>query len=189
MSGRQKQREKVEAALAAHLLETGLAKTSLRQLATAAGVSDRMLLYYFDDKAEALACATQRVAAELAAHVAGAMKSDGRLSPIALMREAVAVTTRPDTRPYMRLWVEIVAAAARNEAPFAGIADQVMAGFQQWAEQHLDIDDPEERESVAAMVIALIDGIAIVDICRGASLAGRAAGALSILAESAEKTG
>lgn len=183
MSGRQKQRERVEAAVAAHLLQTGLAKTSLRQLAQAAGVSDRMLLYYFADKAEALACATQRVAAELAGHVAGAIKADERLPVIALLREAVAVTTRPDTRPYMRLWVEIVAAAARKEAPFVEIADQVMAGFQQWAEHHLDIDDPEERQSVAAMAIALIDGIAIVDICRGAALAGQAADAISALAK------
>jgi AcrR family transcriptional regulator len=45
MSTRDEQRDKVVERLAGHLLEHGLARTSLRQLAAAAGVSDRMLLY------------------------------------------------------------------------------------------------------------------------------------------------
>ncbi|MFN9375915.1 MAG: hypothetical protein ACK564_02585 [Novosphingobium sp.] len=44
MSIRDAQREAVIERLAGHLLAHGLARTSLRQLAQAAGVSDRMLL-------------------------------------------------------------------------------------------------------------------------------------------------
>ena len=55
MSPRDEQRERVIGALTGHLLRTGLSQSSLRQLAAAAEVSDRMLLYYFVDKAEVLA--------------------------------------------------------------------------------------------------------------------------------------
>ncbi|MFY8208820.1 MAG: TetR/AcrR family transcriptional regulator, partial [Caulobacter sp.] len=49
MNVRDEQRARVIAVLADHLLATGLSQASLRQLAAAAGVSDRMLLYYFAD--------------------------------------------------------------------------------------------------------------------------------------------
>ncbi|MEL0212249.1 MAG: TetR family transcriptional regulator, partial [Novosphingobium sp.] len=70
MSVREQQREKVVMLLAEHLLETGLTQTSLRQLANAGGVSDRMLLYYFPDKAAVMAAAIERVAGSLAAALA-----------------------------------------------------------------------------------------------------------------------
>jgi len=178
MAPKLEQREKVEAALGAHLLATGLSQTGLRALARAAGVSDRMLLYYFVDKAEALSCATSRVAANLAALVSEAIPAGQRLPPLALMREAAALTTRPDVRPYMRLWVEIVAAAAREEAPYPLVAAQTMAGFMTWALDRLDLDPSEDREAAAAMVIATIDGIALVDICGGPELAIRAAASI-----------
>jgi AcrR family transcriptional regulator len=57
MTVRAVQRQVVTERLAGHLLATGLARTSVRQMAAAAGVSDRMLLYYFKDKAEVIAAA------------------------------------------------------------------------------------------------------------------------------------
>ena len=65
MGIRDEQRERVVERLSGHLLATGLAQVSLRQLATAAGVSDRMLLYYFDDKAEVLSASLQRIAGQM----------------------------------------------------------------------------------------------------------------------------
>mgnify|MGYP000446911998 CR=1 FL=1 len=58
MALRAAQRQVVTERLAGHLLASGLARTSVRQLAAAAGISDRMLLYYFRDKAEALVACT-----------------------------------------------------------------------------------------------------------------------------------
>ncbi|NCU12087.1 MAG: TetR/AcrR family transcriptional regulator, partial [Sphingomonadaceae bacterium] len=81
MSVRDEQREAVVERLAAHLLETGLSRTSLRQLAAAAGVSDRMLLYYFADKAEVLSAVLARVAGELAMRLTKAIPDGAPLKP------------------------------------------------------------------------------------------------------------
>ena len=43
--------------IADHILANGLSASSLRPLAKAAGTSDRMLLYYFADKAEIITAA------------------------------------------------------------------------------------------------------------------------------------
>lgn len=181
MSIRDTQREAVIERLARHLLEHGLARTSLRQLAAAAGVSDRMLLYYFADKAEVLAAAMARVAGELSLRLAEAIPDGAPLKPAVLVRRAAAFTTGPEMRRFMRLWVEVVAAAARGEAPFPAIVTQVMAGFRHWVDARLDLPEGADREGTAAAIIAVIDGLALVDICSADEIAPRMAQALSTL--------
>lgn len=184
MSIRDEQRDKVVERLAGHLLEHGLARTSLRQLAAAADVSDRMLLYYFADKAEVLAAVMARVASELAMRLAEAIPDGAPLSPAELVRRAAAFTTRQEMRRFMRLWVEVVAAAARGEAPFPQIVAQVMAGFRHWVDTRLDLPVGADREGTAAAIIAVIDGLALVDMCSEDEIAPRMAAALAnLLAE------
>ena len=154
MVSREEQRARVEVALAAHLLDHGLAQTSLRELARAAAVSDRMLLYYFTDKAEVLGCAAQRIAADLAGQIGEAVGEGERLAPLALLERAGALVTRAEIRPYMRLWVQMIAAAGRREAPFPAIAEAMLAGFLAWVETHLAIDEAADRQAVAAMIVA-----------------------------------
>lgn len=179
MGVKDEQRDRAVALLAAHLLQTGLAQTSLRQLAAAAGISDRMLLYYFADKAEALAAAMARVAEELAGALSAALPEGRRWPPAELVQLAGASTTQPEMRRFMRLWVEVVAAAARGERPFGEIAEQIMAGFRQWVDARLQLPAGADRAAVASAVIAVIDGLALVDICIGKEATARAAKALS----------
>ena len=181
MSVRDEQREAVVERLAAHLLETGLSRTSLRQLAAAAGVSDRMLLYYFADKAEVLSAVMARVAGELSMRLAKAIPGEAPLKPSILVRRAAAFTTGPEMRGFMRLWVEVVAAAARGEAPFPAIVAQVMAGFRLWVDARLDLPAGADREATAAAIIAVIDGLALVDICAEDDIATRMSAALGAL--------
>ena len=77
MSIRHAQREAVIERLAGHMLEHGLAAISLRQLAAAAGVSDRMLLYYFADKAEVLSVTLTRIAKMMADALVEALLEGG----------------------------------------------------------------------------------------------------------------
>lgn len=181
MSVRDEQREAVVERLAAHLLATGLSRTSLRQLAAAAGVSDRMLLYYFADKAEVLSAVMARVAGELSMRLAEAIPGEAPLKPSILVRRAAAFTTGPEMRGFMRLWVEVVAAAARGEAPFPAIVAQVMAGFRLWVDARLDLPAGADREATAAAIIAVIDGLALVDICAEDDIATRMSAALGAL--------
>ena len=165
MTIRDDQREKVTQRLVAHLLETGLSRTSLRQLAQAAAVSDRMLLYYFADKAEVLSAATARIAALSVAGLAQAMPEGTRLPPRELAQLAAQLTAGPQMRQFMRLWVDMIAAAAKGEEPFVTISAQVMAGFRQWLAVRLDLPAGGDAAATAGAIIALIDGLALVDIC------------------------
>ncbi|WP_219892504.1 TetR/AcrR family transcriptional regulator [Aquisediminimonas profunda] len=181
MSIRDEQRERVVEKLSAHLLANGLAKMSLRQLAAAAGVSDRMLLYYFEDKAEVLSASLERIAGQMMASLERALP-EGQVFHVAdFVSRAAGVAGQPEMRGFMRLWVEVIAAAARNEVPFAAISNQIIFGFQAWVESRLDLPDGVDRAGVALAIIALIDGLALIEICVGEQPMARAVRALAIL--------
>ena len=165
MSVRDDHRERVTERLAAHLLETGLTQDSLRQLARAAGISDRMLLYYFADKAEVLSAAAARIAAQTVESLAEALPEGTTLPPRKLIMLATQLTAGPKMRQFMRLWVEMIAAAAKGEEPFVTISGHVMASFKQWLAARLEVPVGTDAAATAGVIIALIDGLALVDIC------------------------
>jgi AcrR family transcriptional regulator len=175
MTVRAAQRQVVTERLAGHLLATGLSRTSLRQLAAAAGVSDRMLLYYFKDKAEALGAAMARVTGQLGQQLEASVTAGERLAPERLLAEAARIATEPEVRPFMALWMEVIATAARGEAPYAAIARQVTTGFLSWIETRLDIEDAERRAATAGLILATVDGLALLEIGAGAPAALAAA--------------
>lgn len=182
MAVREEQRARVVEALADHLLATGLSQSSLRQLAAAAGVSDRMLLYYFGDKADVLEQTMARLAATMTERLGAAIPEGAALSPSMLMARAGRFVLEADFVPYMRLWLDVVAAAGRREAPFPAIARQVTHGFLDWIGQRLDAPPGPEREGCAAMILALVDGLILVEVGAGREHAEKALQTLEALA-------
>lgn len=180
MAPRDDQRARATGLMAAHLLHSGLAATSLRQLAAAAGVSDRMLLYYFADKAEALTAAMEQIAADIGAQLIDAIPPGPALPPAALIAAAARITTAPGMKPYMRLWIEVVAASARGEAPFPAIARQIATGFRLWIEARLDPSGLADPVGTAALILATVDGLALLDVCSEDGITERAAQAAQI---------
>jgi AcrR family transcriptional regulator len=180
MIARDAARVAVVESLATHLLAAGLAQSSLRQLAAAAGISDRMLLYYFKDKTEVLASAMGQVTATLAQTLDAVVPAGTRLPPGALAARAAGLAVAPATRPFMRLWIEVVAAAAKAEAPFPAIAGQISTGFFDWIEDRIDLPPGPARTHTATLLLALVDGLALVAVCAPdrAEAAAASAGAL-----------
>jgi AcrR family transcriptional regulator len=167
MVSKNEQRGRVVERLSASLLETGLSETSLRQLAAAARVSDRMLLYYFKDKTDILSTVLAAIAAEMSDRLAIAIPENASLTPFQLITEAVVVTQSASMRPYMRLWIEIVAAASRGVQPYVSISPQIALSFMEWIETRLVGEDADPKHATAAMILAMIDGIALLDVCAG----------------------
>lgn len=177
MNVRDNQRAAVIKRLTSHLLDHGLAHTSLRQLAAAAGVSDRMLLYYFADKAEVLTTTLTSIAQDLVAVLDTALP-DERVTPDVLLTRALQLMRSPTMQPSIRLWLEIVTAAARGHAPFPQLAAQILEGFLGWLQQRLDVADEKQRAEAAAHILATVDGVALYDLVGRPDLA-KAAQAMS----------
>ena len=174
MSVRATRREAAIERMADHLLEHGLPGGSLRPLAAAAGTSDRMLLYYFRDKDEVLAATLERVAARLTAMLDAALPPGTRLPYAALLAAVWAAVGSPALRPYMRLWLELAAVAARGVLPGGEIATAIMQGFADWVSDHLE---PAPGAS-PALLLATIEGMLFLDAVGRRDLADAAAAAV-----------
>lgn len=144
-----------------HILSVGLAGTSLRPLAAAVGTSDRMLLYYFADKDELLGAALGLAAQRLLSLLDGSFP--GRHRHDILLPRLAALVVSPLIKPYMRLWLEITAAAARGQEPFLGIAGRLSDGFLDWIAASLEVDREEERPAVAALLLSTLEGMILLD--------------------------
>ena len=164
MNKRIEQREQCVERLTAYVLKAGLAETSLRQLANAAGVSDRMLLYYFENKEDVMTAVLRRVALDLAVRLNDAMPESERLAPAALLEKGAALTRGRALQPYMRVSTEIAALAGRGEQPYASVASEIMGGFLAWVENRLSTEDKRQRKAEAAMLLAFIDGLAVISV-------------------------
>lgn len=177
MSIREERRAAALVRMGEHLLREGLAGASLRSLARAAGTSDRMLLYYFADKDELLAAALEHVATELAALLDAAGSGAVRRPYPVLLAECATAFHRPEFQPFMWLWLELAAAAARGQEPHRAVAGRIADGFLAWSEARLDVPDPAERAAQAALLLATVDGLALLQAVGRAGPAAQALGA------------
>jgi len=139
--------------MADFVLARGLAAASLRPLAAAAGISDRMLLYYFKDKpaviAAVLHCLAQRLTTRLSASASPQPLPAGRLR-----RHLFQLTSSDEVWPYMQLWLEIAARAARGDAFFFAVGHQIGQGFLGWIAAQLEGANPTE----ALRLLTLVEG-------------------------------
>lgn len=149
------------AQIADHLLAEGLGAASLRTIAAAVGTSDRMLLHYFPDKAALMAAALGEVARRMASAL-----DQVAIEPMpfaSLVAQLWAVVKTPDFKPYMRLWIEVAAAAGRDEGTYRQIASEIASGFTAWAAGRINVEDDAERQRLATLLLATIDGLALLD--------------------------
>lgn len=162
MSIRDARRSAAIERMADHLLETGLGAARLRTLAGAAGISDRMLLYYFDDKDDVLAATLEHVAARLAATLDAAVPAGTRLNEAALRRAVWQGMTSPAIAPYCRVWLELAAGASRGEQPHRDVAGRIADLFLGWLTARLDA--PVDRlPAAAARLFAWLEGAMLLD--------------------------
>jgi AcrR family transcriptional regulator len=141
--------------LADHILAHGLIASSLRPLAKAAGTSDRMLLYYFADKAELIAAAldtiTLRTTEKLGAHAA-----PHPLPYDALLRHFAALIDDPEFWPYSRVFLEVASRAANGDALYRDIGERLGRGFLMWGMAQLESDTPARH---SAQLLVTIEGM------------------------------
>ena len=154
-------REVVLERLADFVLEHGLDAANLRAMARAAGTSDRMLLYYFPDKAALLAATLERIAARMTAMLDVAAPPEP-LAADALRAAVVPLLLDDAVWPYMRVWLAIASRAAHGDPLCRSIGGALGRGFLAWVEAHLTVADPACLTAEAAKILASIEGLMLL---------------------------
>lgn len=156
--------------LADHILAHGLIASSLRSLANAAGTSDRMLLYYFADKAEIIGTALESIAARTV-NLLIARTASHRLPYKTLLGQLKVVLDDPELWPYLRVFLEMVSRSASGDPLYREISERIGRGFYAWGMHQLDSEQPEidaARLLVASEGFIILKAIGLLDIARKA---------------------
>ena len=151
-------RAEITAGIADVLLADGVAQVPLRDLAARLGTSDRMLLYYFTDKAELIVAAIGELAARLNTVLEGS-RVEGRHPPAKVLLDTATFLALPDLVPFRAVWADILARGGRGEAPFAEIARALVESSIASLEARLEVEDPALRRRYAAAILAAIEGV------------------------------
>ena len=147
--------------IADHILEHGLIASSLRPLAKAAQTSDRMLLYYFRDKAEIMAGALEVVAARMVT-LMNAHAAPAPLPYDMLMPQLLAALGDDAFWPYMCVWLEIASRAARGDPFYLGVGEAIGRGFVAWGAAQISVVDEADREALAARLLVTVEGMVLL---------------------------
>jgi AcrR family transcriptional regulator len=133
-----------------------------------------MLLYYFADKDEIIVAALGEITVGFAAVLTSVLAGGGKRGPAVLLRDLAGVMRGGAARPYLRLWLELSVLAARGEEPYKRIAGRMADGFVGMVAHALDIEDEAARDAAAARLVAMMDGVLLLD-CVGREALGTAA--------------
>jgi AcrR family transcriptional regulator len=137
--------------LADYVLARGLSASSLRPLAKAAGLSDRMLLYYFKDKDALMQAILMRIVERLTVRL-NALVSTQLRAPDDLVNQLLPPLMAPDLWPYMCVWLEIAALSARGDRFYRSVGGQIGAGFLTWGGAQLEDPTPEKAKALLIQV-------------------------------------
>jgi AcrR family transcriptional regulator len=146
--------------LADHVLAHGLAAASLRPLAEAAELSDRMLLYYFPDKAAIIAAVLERVCERLTTLLV--VHTGSKPLPVdALLIVLHGVLFSPEVWPYLQLFLEVAALAGRGDPVARDVGERLGRGFLAWGTAQLD-SPAETRDQDAARLLVMVEGMMVL---------------------------
>ncbi len=155
-------REALLPLLARHVLEHGLAGASLRPLAKAAGTSDRMLIYHFGSKDGLVTALLEHVAGMYSDALEMAYPGEPAASRRECAQRLLAIGRAPMFAPFLRLWWEIVAGAAKGDAAYRASAAAMMDSQLAWFAAHLPPDDPDPVAG-AKLVALAVEGALMMD--------------------------
>ena len=147
--------------LADHVLAHGLSASSLRPLAKAAGTSDRMLLYYFADKAEMMSA----ILGVIAMRIMAAMEARKAPTPLPLEQlQPIMLNAIIDDEmwPFMRVWLEMASMAANGDAFYRVVGEQLGRGFLAWGASQIDAPDEARRHKQAAQLLVMAEGMVVL---------------------------
>jgi AcrR family transcriptional regulator len=156
-------------ALAAHVLDHGLNTASLRPLAAAAGTSDRMLIYHFGSKDGLIAALLRHLADRMQAGLTAALPPGPFASEGELLRTVVGLMRSAPFQPYVRIWFDILSAAAQGHGAHRAAGREILELYLGWiADRHPD------GPVAAPRLLALVEGILVLDILGQTGLADAA---------------
>ena len=144
-------REEIVLAVAGHLVREGFANSGIRALASSAGISDRMLMYYFDTKEELIASALMVLAANMSAGLEALLPKQP-FPASTIVEVMVKSASHKDQKAVLRFWFEIIGLAIRGQEPYRSTVRHILEQWELWISDRLRAGQKKQAASVLAEI-------------------------------------
>ena len=158
----EQRRQTIVAAAAQHLIQNGMQNSGLRAIAKSAGMSDRMVMYYFETKEELVSEALLMIGQSLSEGTKAALPP-GKNSAKQVLDALLEAMHNPEGELVMRLWFEIVGLAMRDQQPYKQTAATLLEGWEDQIREALRTDQKHR----AREVLAALEGRLMVHLLSG----------------------
>lgn len=156
-----RKRQQIVLSVVEHLLREGFRNSNLRALAASAGMSDRMVMYYFETKEALVAEAILLLAQNLKTSLDSVLP-DRQASGSRIVRTMVDSALADGSRQTLRLWFEIVGLAVRGDEPYRSTAKLFLSEWESWIQDKL----PAAQKHRAGTLLAQIEGEVMIRLLR-----------------------
>jgi AcrR family transcriptional regulator len=154
-------RQDIIAAVAMHLLRDGFRNSGLRALAASVGISDRMVMYYFETKEELIEEALSFLAQGFSSGL-DQLLPQKKASGAKIVEVLASSSLADESAPMLKLWFEIVGLAVRGDQPYRKISNLFLNEWIEWIESKLD----QKQRHRAASLLAQIEGEVLIKLLR-----------------------
>ena len=155
----EKRRNEIVAAAATHLVAYGFQQSGLRAIARSVGISDRMIMYYFETKEDLISAALEQIGDSLASGMDAAVPQ-GNMTAGQLLQALSDTLRAEDVRSVMHLWFEIIGMAMRGEEPYR----QTAAGLLLRSEEQIRSKLRSDQKHKAREVLSTLEGGVMIDL-------------------------
>ncbi len=147
--------------VAKYILENGIKNASLRNIAEAVSISNRMLLHYFKDKEEMMTVTLILITNNFIEILENARSE--KMSFSSLMPYLYQALKIPEIKPYIRLCLELIYFSADKEEPYYSIARKIGDSFYNWIEKAIIIEKDDVKDEKLALALVIIEGFVILN--------------------------
>jgi AcrR family transcriptional regulator len=159
--------------------DDGLSQLTFGRLAKRLGISDRIVVYYFQTKDDLIGEVLYAIGAQLQKTLAAAMSSP-TADHLGVLRAAWPILARPEADPVFALFFEAGGLAAAGREPYRSLVPQLVEAWIAWASE-LITGTPTRRRAEAGAAIAMLDGLLLLRQLAGPEVADRAARTIGVL--------
>ena len=155
----EKRRSEIVEAAVSHLVAYGFQQSGLRAIAKSVGISDRMIMYYFETKEDLISAALELIGESLANGMDAAVPQDNMTAGQLLHALSKALQTE-EVRSIMQLWFEIIGLAMRGEEPYRQTAALLLSR----SEEQIRTKLRSNQKHKAREVLAALEGGVMIEL-------------------------